>query len=738
MPGELTIAKDVVRATSLPPTAKVAMAARQQKKEDAEEEAGAKGKIGFNVVAKQVRSMGKAYAAYQRQRAKAKAAEAADKDGPSQQVKPPAEAATTPTDASAYTPTVTNATPTTLPSSMKPSRFGPTQTLSGTRQLPSIPGSDAGASEVPHTETPSAAETVVVDIPEEFRDMSTLVDDDDNAGGGKAAGAAPPAKRALVGLFQKAVRGVTAAMRFRSTLQDPPSVTLLVDMDPKKFSGTVSQQYFLRELADELDISDARLRVKHYDSYTGAVVIQVLQRPGEIPAEMVISRLESMLAEETLLLDPDFGDVSFVEKDIPSQKQPKAPVSGKGAGESLGGGEGAEAEPTPVPQAIVHKRPKCERILLVSNRIIKPTLVLAAARDNVATVFFDYRFGTLEKILYDVRHRMRDHADTRAVKSIGLLTQWKPGSFGLVKGLRTSLKNLAKPALRGFWSEMASLLVPSEGRIDFLGADARDRLTKRLLIDLSEMTRHGVTTAGSEMIKEHGPGGFLVDIGGGLNPYDNSINSAGTADLYFAPEKLREWRMAVAENGSPFVAAEKPRARDVDVSLSVVNSAVRWMAQAGVRRGRGGDGKADKQMAAAYRSAAVALADEKRPDVFVPPLNLVQFADERKPVLMTAEPEDLPVDAKLEDLGIAQDDEPMPVPRLPLAAARARAAPRGSGSRIEDEAERIGEELELILEEMKSREKLNLPPIVRLDDHVRKQQAYAETGIWASRDRPRR
>ncbi|GHP08411.1 hypothetical protein PPROV_000715000 [Pycnococcus provasolii] len=239
---------------------------------------------------------------------------------------------------------------------------------------------------------------------------------------------------------------------------------------------------------------------------------------------------------------------------------------------------------------------------------------------------------------------------------------------------------------------------------------------------------------------------WIVDLGSGLNPYDNSINSKGTADLYFDPDKIKAWRSAVAENGSPFVEAERPRAREVNVSMSVVTSAVRWMKKSGVKRGGNKDGgKAaglDKEAAAVHRSAA-AKAEMQLTEgglaerAYVPPLPLVQFADERRPILMTSNLDDLPVDPVLADIGVAIDDEPTIVPRLEIEVARARNAPRGSASRIEDDmaGEDVGEELQLIVEEMKSRKKLDLPPVVRMDDQVRKMQAYEQTGIWAHNSR---
>lgn len=768
MPGELIYKKEEVRWTSLPPTAKVAMASKAIEKDEAEDKAGAKGKIGFNVVAKQVRSMGKAFAAYQRQRAKTaqqERAEANTKGGKSgggggvdkrnlTTTGTPTSTATMETPSQPTTTTVRfGDSTTTTPATATPSRLRAPASITSTSpgsilKLGNDVNSRPGAS--PSLYAPSEAgqssATVAVDIPDDMRDMSTLVEDNE---GGEAA--KPAAKKTLAGIFQKAVRGVTAAMRFQKSLPDPPTVTLLIDMDPEKFKNTASQRYFLNELSIELDISDARLSVKSYDSYTGAVVVQVMPRQGETPPDMVINRLETMIADETMMLDPDFGDITFVEKYIPDRYGPQRRQAMVGdadaaAAAAAAASAAAASSPRAKPQA-THLRPKCDRVLLVSNRVVNPSLALAAARENVAAVFFDYRFATLDKIIYDVHHRMQEHGKTTTVKSIGLLTQWKPGSFGLVKGFRTSLKNLAKPELRGFWSQMASLLEPGSGRIDFLGADARGcRSTKRLLIDLSEMTRHAVTTAGSEVMVEHGPAGFLVDLGSGLNPYDNSINSKGTADLYFDPEKIKAWRSAVAENGSPFVEAERPRAREVNVSMSVVTSAVRWMKKSGVKRGGNKDGgKAaglDKEAAAVHRSAA-AKAEMQLTEgglaerAYVPPLPLVQFADERRPILMTSNLDDLPVDPVLADIGVAIDDEPTIVPRLEIEVARARNAPRGSASRIEDDmaGEDVGEELQLIVEEMKSRKKLDLPPVVRMDDQVRKMQAYEQTGIWAHNSR---
>ena len=107
-------------------------------------------------------------------------------------------------------------------------------------------------------------------------------------------------------------------------------------------------------------------------------------------------------------------------------------------------------------------------------------------------------YVVLELIVHRIKGRgVQDHAqalsDSGTVHLVGEgRTLGKPGAIGLVKGKRTTLKNLKHyPDLQHFWKEFAKLAMPRAkgGRVDLLACAVAASDDGKLLVDrLEELT----------------------------------------------------------------------------------------------------------------------------------------------------------------------------------------------------------------------------------------------------------
>ena len=122
------------------------------------------------------------------------------------------------------------------------------------------------------------------------------------------------------------------------------------------------------------------------------------------------------------------------------------------------------------------------RLVLISSRMYFADVLMECVEAGVEAVYFDWRFSSLEKIAAECRDRCG--GDLATLRSIGIMTHHKPGAIGLVKGLRTTRRNLVRPELRQFWASMAQLLHRGWPR-------------RRLVLRLCELRAHAAAARGA-------------------------------------------------------------------------------------------------------------------------------------------------------------------------------------------------------------------------------------------------
>ena len=411
----------------------------------------------------------------------------------------------------------------------------------------------------------------------------------------------------------KAAKGGAGAAGGKQLVQEAryARASLLLELTREDFSTLAVQRYFLQELAEELGVAASRFRIESFSNATGALVLKVVDKPGDTPLELLLDALRSKTEQNTLLIDPIFGQPLLVHVDLPpappeselvaTEAQKRAHEEAGEAGQAgLSGATladrpwGAADRPEELSRgvwgplargedALLEAQGRGEdtakvggwrgrmvkayrRVVLVSSRMARADLLAEAALKDVGVVYVDWRHSSLERVLEDLWEaagaKPGEPAPTGGLEAIGVATHWKPGALGLVKGLRTSLRNLEqKPELRRFWAQATGLLDSGrggEGRVDVLswGVDgcARSRqLVRRLEGLLSTPFRSteeisGVPWAPAQQEAEDGPPQLPPLRGGAVD-----------AERYFDTQKLQTWREECGGEGIFALSAPKGR-----------------------------------------------------------------------------------------------------------------------------------------------------------------------------------
>ena len=427
------------------------------------------------------------------------------------------------------------------------------------------------------------------------RDLARAMEDKDAALSSKAAqafagiatpasrviGPAPGTKRAKspsqtsskagMTLFRKSAMLVRSVARMDVKVREARAVTLelLIEMSGDEFRGGNTQEYFISEIATELDIHQDRVRIAGYDHKSSAVTVTVDDKPGDTPLDMVVSTLQMKLDSDTLLVDPSFGNIILTKVDWPegwgegkdknsgvagtdakpqgSRSGWETPRSRRGSvAESEGGSEATEAGEAFRDLSAGAPR----RLVLISSRMYFADVLMECVEAGVEAVYFDWRFSSLEKIAAECRDRCG--GDLATLRSIGIMTHHKPGAIGLVKGLRTTRRNLVRPELRQFWASMAQLLT-ADGRVDVLSYDSANCApTQRLLEELGDLIRVPVNTVDAAAVSlgaSHGVEAAVLE--------DEDAFEAGS--LYFSQRRFAAWAATAPDRFT--VGAAKYRGR---------------------------------------------------------------------------------------------------------------------------------------------------------------------------------
>ena len=427
-----------------------------------------------------------------------------------------------------------------------------------------------------------------------------------------ASGLSSAAARALGGVRAPA-SAVLAAAAFKGGIRNPKTpnrrlraaessaetararraltVDLLVEMDPAEFKQPSAQSYFAGELASELGSRADRFRVVAYDEATGAATVRVDDAPGDQALDDLVSALRAKIDADELLIDPAFGSVVLAQivwpegwrdgAPPPNPRKPRGDSRNARLGKELSsellagsdGGEGSDGGSSRSSRASLESprssgadpkgpaaSPPPSRLVLVSSRARFADALLAAARDGVAAVYFDWRFGSLQALAHDCAAAARSDApDFRGLRSVGLVTHHKPGAVGLVKGLRLTRRNLARGELRQFWLAITQLL-RADGRVDMLAYDASACApTARLLEELEDLTRAPARATDAAAAAAAG----VVDADDFEDADDEAApGPVNPASLYFRPRRFRAWALAAPEKYT--LGAEKYLAPGAD------------------------------------------------------------------------------------------------------------------------------------------------------------------------------
>ncbi len=299
------------------------------------------------------------------------------------------------------------------------------------------------------------------------------------------------------------------------------AVQLLIDLPWRQFGTPAVQAYFLRELADELDVPAARLRLAHYHRETGAVTVRILDdcaahgdddemhpaMAASMSPEELAAAIQLKCATGSLVLDGGFGDVLFLRRFTAAQAAAEAeeaamavPAAARAPPRPSGTAAALAASPVRrAPQQLPASRSAASalaradtvaqhatprRLLLLCTRAADWRELAAQAAPGVVVVPFNHEHGTLDALMRDVDAALwaappdgpdDDHAPPpapptvpgrpaplpplRCVASVGLLSHFKPGAAGLVRGARLSAAHVAgAPALRGALARLGAAL----------------------------------------------------------------------------------------------------------------------------------------------------------------------------------------------------------------------------------------------------------------------------------------
>ena len=380
--------------------------------------------------------------------------------------------------------------------------------------------------------------------------------------------------------------------------------SLLLELTREDFSTLAVQRYFLQELGEELGVAASRFRIESFSSATGALVLKVVDKPGDTPLELLLDSLRSKSEQNTLLLDPIFGQPLLVHVDLPPP--PPEAEAGAGAGEVSDDGRAAPLGPPGVPKAghegaeelsqgVWGPLAQAEdallstgargaeettkvggwrgrevrayrRVILISSRMARADLLAEAVLEDVGVVYVDWRHSSLERVLEDLWEaagaKPGEPVPTGGLQAIGLATHWKPGALGLVKSRRTSLRNLEqRPELRKFWAQATGLLDSGrdgEGKVDILtwgveGCARSRQLLRRLEGLLSTPFRSTEELSGVPWVSTQ------EESEGGKPQMPPLCGGAVDAERYFDTERLQEWREECGRTGIFALSAPKGR-----------------------------------------------------------------------------------------------------------------------------------------------------------------------------------
>ena len=427
------------------------------------------------------------------------------------------------------------------------------------------------------------------------RDLAKAIEDKDAALSSKAAqvlaGIATPASRVIgpapganrakspsntsskagMTLFRKSAMLVRNVARMDVKVREARAVTLelLIEMSADEFKGGNTQEYFISEMATELDIHQERVRIAGFDHKSSAVTLTIDDKPGDTPLDMVVSTLQMKLDSDTLLVDPSFGNLILTKVDWPEgwgegkdknsgvagtdARPPRVgwetPRSRRGSIASISEGGSDTTEGGEAFRGLSAGAPR--RLVLISSRMYFADVLMECVEAGVEAVYFDWRFSSLEKIAAECKDRCGGNLAT--LRSIGIMTHHKPGAIGLVKGLRTTRRNLVKPELRQFWASMAQLLT-ADGRVDVLSYDAGTCApTQRLLEELGDLIRVPVNTVDAAAVSlggDRGVGAAVLE--------DEDAFEAGS--LYFSRGRFAAWAATAPDRFTAGAAKYRGRA----------------------------------------------------------------------------------------------------------------------------------------------------------------------------------
>ena len=318
------------------------------------------------------------------------------------------------------------------------------------------------------------------------------------------------------------------------------SLTLGMDLSMAAFASRVTQDYFLSEVAAEIETRKERLRVAKVEEGL-TVKVRVMDAPGDMPVELLIKRFMDKVNTGTLLIDAEFGEIIVLkhkmppdsamagspDKGSPNKAQARSILGTRvGTSDEAGGGDH-------------HAAPEVSRVLLMSDRIGNVEQLAEAVLPNVVVVHFSYRDTRLEGLLYDIRSRLNG----RLALSIGLVSHWKPGAVGFVQRLRFSLRNLDNAELRFFLSELAQSLLPG-GCIDLFCVPPpnMDKRTDEVCRELQDIMHTDVNRTDALALPV--PEGHLEYAAwtASMPP-----EAAFMVQFYYDEEKLLGWKMNTPE-----------------------------------------------------------------------------------------------------------------------------------------------------------------------------------------------
>jgi len=321
------------------------------------------------------------------------------------------------------------------------------------------------------------------------------------------------------------------------------SVTVGVDLPPDHFASRIAQDYFLAEIAAEIETRKERLRVaKVLPGLT--VKVRIMDAPGDTPVEMLVKRLVDKIAASTLLIDAEFGELILLKHKIPTPLSPSNSPDKKAvkaqAHKMLGTRMNSAVPGEDEDEDAEHGEKPVSRVLLVSSRICNGEQLARAALTDVAVISFDWQYTRLDSLIYDIRAKMTGGL----LLSVGIVSQWKPGAIGFVRRMRFSMKNLANAELRFFLSEVARGLLPG-GCIDFFCVPPPDldKRTDEVVKELGNITHVDINRTDALCAPAPDDGSLAWAA------WATTLGDAATRmlNMYFDEQALLEWKQATPD-----------------------------------------------------------------------------------------------------------------------------------------------------------------------------------------------